>query len=212
MWSNKIDVAIRGAAMAFLASSLLAACAKPAPLPEAESPPPPAPTAPVEPAAADSPTPAEPAPVPAQPASPPPSSTDSAVAQVPALESMIAATPSAKMSVAVDLRYSFDTQVLPNQPVVLHLAAVPRVNGTNLRMNVKEVAGVQLAAGPLNVQKANGSDVYRRQLSVTRGTDAPAQLRVLVTMDYAAGSGFGFFSIPLDGGTNSQKLDSVKQR
>jgi hypothetical protein len=207
MWTNKIDVAIRGASVAILATTLLTACARPAPLPQAEPPPPAAPTA------VDAPQPAEPVPAPAPaPAAPkPPPSTDPVVASGPALETMSAATPSAKMSVAVDLRYSFETPALPNQPVILHLAAVPRAAGTNLSLSVKEVAGVQLAAGPLNVHKANGSEVYRRQLSVTRGTSAPSQLRVLVTMDYASGSGFGFFSIPLDGRTNPQKQDSVKQ-
>jgi hypothetical protein len=33
-----------------------------------------------------------------------------------------------------------------------------------------------------------------------------------VTMDYASGSGFGFFSVPFGSGTNAQKQDSVKQR
>ena len=46
---------------------------------------------------------------------------------------MLAAIPSTKMSVAVDLRYSFDGAVLPNQPVNVHLAAVPRVGGRQAR-------------------------------------------------------------------------------
>jgi hypothetical protein len=125
---------------------------------------------------------------------------------------MSLATPSAKMSVAVDVRYSFDTAALPGQPVTLSLAAIPHVNGSNLSMSVKEVAGVRLAAGPLKLQKSDGPVVYRRQFSVTRGADSPAQLRVLVTMDYGSGSGFGFFSVPFGSGTNAQKEDSVKQR
>ena len=130
----------------------------------------------------------------------------------PSLESMSLATPSAKASVAVDVRYSFDSAPLPGQPATLHLAAVPRVPGSNLRVSVKESAGVQLASGPPNLQKSNGPDVYRQQFSVTRSKDSPPQLRVLVTMDYAAGSAFGFFSVPFDDGTIAQKPDSVKQR
>lgn len=196
MRTNKLDVALRAAAGAFLAGSVLAGCAGPAPVPE---------TAPLEsPPQVALPSPAQPAPAAPSPVEP--------SAKEPGLESMNLATPSAKMSVAVDVRYSFDSAALPGQPVTLHLAAVPRVNGSNLTVSVKEVAGVQLAAGPLNLQKANGSDVYRRQFSVTRSADSPTQLRVLVTMDYASGSGFGFFSVPLDGGTNAQKQDSVKQR
>jgi hypothetical protein len=122
------------------------------------------------------------------------------------------AVANAKISVAVDLRYSFDGAVVPNQPVILHLAAVPRVAGTNLKVSVKQVDGVQLAAGSLNLQKSGGTDVYRQQISVTPLAAAPSQLRVLVTMDVGADSGFGFFSIPLDRGTNPQKQDSVKQR
>ena len=58
---------------------------------------------------------------------------------------MLAAIPSAKMSVAVDLRYSFDGAVLPNQPVIVHLAAVPRVAGSNLQR--ERAAGRRPAGG-----------------------------------------------------------------
>jgi hypothetical protein len=222
MRTNNLDAAFRMAAGVLLIATLLAGCAKPAPVPEpapTESPPQ------VAPAIPDAPPPAEALPAPedapaspAQPAPDAPSPTEpSAVpkptaASEPSLESMSLATPSAKMSVAVDVRYSFDTEALPGQPVTLSLAAIPRVNGSNLSMSVKDVAGVQLAAGPLKLQKSDGPVVYRRQVSVTRGADSPAQLRVLVTMDYGSGSGFGFFSVPFGSGTNAQKQDSVKQR
>jgi hypothetical protein len=213
MRTNNLDRAFRMTAGVFLIATLLAGCAKPAPVPEpapTESPPQ------VAPAIPDAPPPAET--LPAQPAPDAPSPTEpSAVpkptaATEPSLESMRLATPSAKMSVAVDVRYSFDTAALPGQPVTLNLAAIPRVSGRNLSMSVKEVAGVLLAAGPLNLQKSDGPVVYRRQFSVTRGADSPAQLRVLVTMDYGSGSGFGFFSVPFGSGTNAQKQDSIKQR
>jgi len=221
MRTNKLDGVICTAGV-LLMTALLAGCAKPAPAPEAapaETPPP------VAPAIPDAPPPTEtlPAPdgAPASPVQPPPDAPPPTepspapkptAANEPALDSMSVATPSAKASVAVDLRYSFDAAALPGQPVTLHLAAVPRVNGSNLRVSVKDVAGIQLASGPPNLQKTNGSDVYRQQFSVTRSNDSPSQLRVLVTMDYASGSAFGFYSIPLDGGTNAQKQDSVKQR
>ena len=67
--------------------------------------------------------------------------------------------------------------------------------------------------GPLKLAESRWTrDVYRQQYSVTRSADSPAQLRVLVTMDYGSGSAFGFFSVPFDSGTNAQKQDSVKQR
>jgi len=186
-----------------LLAAVLAGCAKPAPAPDATPPGPPpdaSPAAPAQPAP-DAPPPTDPSPAPKPTAS-----------NEPSLESMSIATPSAKLSVAVDLRYSFDGAVLPNQPVMLHLAAVPRVAGTHLKVSVKQVDGVQLAAGSLNLEKIGNSSVYRQQIAVTPLASAPSQLRVLVTMDVGADSGFGFFSIPLDGGTNAQKQDSVKQR
>jgi hypothetical protein len=225
MRTNKIDGATRSVTGAVLLAALLAACSKPAPPPE--NPPSPEPPAQLAPAIPDAPPPAESLPgpdaTPADPAPPPPdappptepsATPKPAMAVHPDLESMRAATPSAKMSVAVDLRYSFDSPPLPNQPMTLHLAAVPRAPGVNLKVSVKEVEGVALSAGPPNLQKgaANGADILRRQYSVTRTANAPSQLRVLVTMDVAEGSGFGFFSIPFDGGTTAQKTDSVKQR
>jgi hypothetical protein len=156
---------------------------------------------------------------PAQPEStPPPPEEPSAVpkptaAPEPAVESMRMARPSAKLSVAVDLRYQFDAEPLPNQPVILHLAAVPRVGGSNLKVSVKPAAGLQLAsAGAVQVQKASAAGVYRQQMSLTRTTAGPQSLRVLVTMDMPEGRAFGYYSIPLANGTSAQKSDSVKQR
>ena len=211
MRTNNFVWAIRAAAGATLLAVLLAGCAKSEPpatpaAPDAAPPtdtlpaPDAAPAAPAQPAP-DAPPPTEPSAVPKPTA-----------ANEPSIESMALATPSAKLSVAVDLRYSFDGPVIANQPVTLHLAAVPRVEGTNLKVSVKEVAGLQVSAGSLNVQKATASGVYRQQFAVTKLASAPTNLRVLVTMDSAEGSAFGFFSIPLDGGTIPQKQDSVKQR
>jgi len=157
---------------------------------------------------------------PAQPeATPPPPEEPSAVPKPtaslvgPDLESMQIARPSAKLSVPVDLRYQFDSEPLPGQPVTLHLAAVPRVAGSNLKVSVKQAEGVQFgSAGPLRVQKATPSGLYRQQLSVTRGSAGAQSLRVLVTMDMGEGVAFGYYSIPFSSGPTAQKLDSVKQR
>jgi hypothetical protein len=216
MRTNKIEQAIRMAAGATLLAALLAGCAKPAP----EAAPPPPAAAPAIPdaqppasdaAPADPTQPAPDAPPPTEPSAVPKPTSITAPASEPTLASMSAAIPSAKMGVAVDLRYSFDGEVLPNQPVMLNIAAVPRVAGTHLNVSLKQVQGLQLSAGSLSVQKASASSVYRQQFSVTRLATAPAQLRVLVTMDMPEGSAFGFFSIPLDG-TAAQKQESVKQR
>ena len=60
-------------------------------------------------------------------------------------------------------------------------------------MSVKQSAGLQLASGPL-MQKTGAPGVYRQQFSVTRTRRIPSTLRVLVTMDMAEGTGFGFFT------------------
>lgn len=188
MNSHTLHLHLRSACMLGLLATLLSGCGGPAAEPAAEPAPEPAPAS--EPAGNT-------------PASPPPAepsaSSPVVLAQEPALESMASARAPAKLSVPVDLKYSFDAEPLTNQPVILHLAAVPRVAGANLVVSVKPAKGVQIAAGgALNVQKASASGAYRQQFSVTRGAAAPAELRVLVTMDLPEGSAFGFFSIPLD--------------
>jgi hypothetical protein len=216
----RLDTAIRTAAATLLLMTL-AACEKstevpaPSPVPAESSPdaaPVPAPTEETPPTE----TPA----APAQPeTTPPPPEEPSAVPKPtaalvgPSLDSMQVAHPSAKLGVAVDLRYQFDTEPLPGQPVTLHLAAVPRVAGSDLKVSVKPAEGVQFgSAGPLRVQKATPAGVYRQQLSVTRTAAAPKNLRVLVTMDMGEGVAFGYYSIPFAKRTTAQKLDSVKQR
>lgn len=124
---------------------------------------------------------------------------------------MLAAIPSSKASVAVDLRYSFDGEVLPNQPVMVHLAALPRVEGGNMKVSVQNNSGLRMAGAPLTVQKATAAGVYRQQFSMTRVAAQPEPLRVLVTMQMGENTAFGYFTIPLPGdGTNPQKSESVK--
>ena len=173
---------------------------------------PPVDTAP-SPAPAD---PVQPTPQAPPPTEPSPAPTPTA-GRVPAVESMYAATPGAKMSVAVDLKYRFDGAVPQNQPVTLHLAAIPRVAGSNFNVSIKTVPGLEVTHGTLSLQKVDAAGVYRQEMSVIRRSVAPANIRVLVTMDMPEGTAFGFFSIPLDGGqfqdgNTAQKSDSVKQR
>ena len=210
-----------GLAAALLALSL-AACKKPpptepqaAPAPATEVPAPsgeaPAPTVPPE----ESPTgPAQPAPDAPPPAEPSPAPKPTAAANDPALDAMHPASPAnAKIGVPVDVRYSFDSEVLPNQPVQLSLAIVPRVAGQDLQVSVQNAAGVELSEGTLSVQKASASGVYRKQVAVTRQATGATELKVLVTMGIAGGSAHGFYTIPFQPPVkNSQKLESVKQR
>lgn len=196
MSTPSLLVTIRLLATSALLGLALGACSQPAP--SGDEQPLPGPTR-------DAPTPAAsplPQPAPDAPADPSAAS-EPLLAAEPSLESMKAAKAPAKLTVPVDLRYSFDSEPLTGQPVILHLAAVPRVAGSNLNVSVKAAAGIQVSSGTLNVQKASANGAYRQQFSVLRQASAPAELRVLVTMDLPQGSGFGFFSIP---------LDSVKQR
>jgi len=208
MATNKMDFALRTGACIALLAMWLTGCGAP-PLP----PPAPPPAAPAAQPAPEGPAP--PAAEPTEPASAPKAAAANTSAAEPDIDTMTVATPNAKMSIPVDLRYQFDGGVLPNQPVTLHLAVVSRMPATNLQVNVKEASGLQVAAGALGVQKAAGAaNVYRRDYSITRTSDADsAGLSVLVTMDMPVGTGFGYFTVPFDAGPNPQnKQDSVKQR
>lgn len=172
------------------------------PVPADVSPPEESPAAPVQPPP-EAPSPAEPSPA-AKPTS---------AVTGPALESMTLARSTGKAGVPVDLRFSFDSQPIAGQPVTLHLAAVPRVSGSNLEVSIKRVDGMQVSStGALTARKADASGTYRQQYSMTLHGPAPTELRVLVTMDTPEGSAFGFFGIPLEAGNSSHKLNSVKQR
>lgn len=125
---------------------------------------------------------------------------DATVSSAPApprLEDMQLAKTASKLGVPVDLRYQFDAPPEPGRPATLHLAAVPRVPGSNLTVSIKETAGIDAVSAPLTAQKASAKQAYRQQLSVTRHAGAPAELRVLVTMDAPEGQAFGYFGVPL---------------
>jgi hypothetical protein len=209
MTTNYLPQTVRLSLAVTLLAVMLTGCDKPpAPTPEPARPSPN--VTPVNPAPAAEPAPA-PAPTPPPPTEPSPAAKPTA-GNEPSVESMHAAIPSAKMSVPVELRYLIDGEVLDNQPVTVRLAAVPRVAGARLQVTVKQVAGLQVASGPLQVQKVAASGVYRQAMSITRASSGPQSLRVLVTMDTPDGSGFGFYTVPLLGGNSPQKLESVKQR
>ncbi|HET7809790.1 MAG TPA: hypothetical protein VFL16_04390 [Steroidobacteraceae bacterium] len=231
-------IAVLGMLLAGCSKAPVPAPAEPASAPPASAPPASAPHAGEAPggdAPADTPDPAtgtppsdsaEPAPSPG-PTPPPPTEPSAApkptaAATEPALESMQRAAPSAKISVPVDLRYHFDSDPATHGATTLHLAAVPRVAGSGLRVSFKPAAGIVLQGGALEVQKASAAGVYRQQFSVARSANAASQLRVLVTMDMPQGQAFGYFTIPLESappasatkasGNPPQKPESVKQR
>ncbi len=225
MRTTFIPTTIRLVAAVAFTATLLAACSRaeqPAapdasPVPEATPSSPagdaPAPGLPPE----QTTTPEDDPTAPAQPApdGPPPVESSPAAkltsAAVPPLESMKLARSNAKIGVPVDLRYSFDGDALSGRPVTLHLAAVPRVAGSDLEVKIKAVAGLESSVGALSVQKATAATPYRQQYAVTRQPSGPTEIRVLVTMGVGQGSAFSWFSIPLDGEIAAGKRDSVKQ-
>lgn len=218
MTTNKLRPAIGASVLALF----LVACGE-APQPEPAAPPPapaetPAPADEAVPAPSEEAPPAneaEPAPSPAP--EPPPPTEPSPVpkptaAMEPSLDAMRVAIPGAKISVPVDLRYQVDGDALAGRPVTVHLAAIPRVAGAKLHVEPKNVPGLQVAEGPLDVQKASAKTAYRQRLSVTRSGAGPDHLRVLVTMQMAEGLAFGYYTVPLASGITAQKQESVKQR
>jgi hypothetical protein len=118
----------------------------------------------------------------------------------PDLASMKLAKPtSSKIGVPVDLRYEVEGDAMSGAPAILHLAAIPRVAGTNLKMSIKEDAGIEAAKQPLAAEKVSAATPYRQQLSIRRLPSGPPEVHVLVTMDFPVGTGFSYFSVPLQG-------------
>jgi hypothetical protein len=120
-----------------------------------------------------------------------------AAAAEPPLASMALAAPASKLGVPADLRYSFDGDASSGQAVTLHLAAVPRVAGSNLAVSIKQVPGIRTTVSEYRAEKATATTAYRQQLSLVREANGPTELRVVVTMDMPIGSAFSYFSVPL---------------
>jgi hypothetical protein len=119
------------------------------------------------------------------------------VAAEPPLSTMSLAVPSSKLGVPADLRYSFEGDASSGQAVTLHLAAVPRVAGSNLAVGIKPQAGIRTTVSEYRSDKVVATTAYRQQLSLVREANGPTELRVVVTMDLPIGSAFSYFSVPL---------------
>jgi hypothetical protein len=120
-----------------------------------------------------------------------------AAAAEPPLASMALAAPGSKLGVPADLRYRFDGDAASGQAVTLHLAAVPRVAGSNLAVSIKQVPGIKTTVSEYRAARATATTAYRQQLSLVREANGPTELRVVVTMDMPIGSAFSYFSVPL---------------
>jgi hypothetical protein len=128
----------------------------------------------------------------------------------PALASMTLAQAPQKMGVPVDLSYHFEGDVKTGQQVTLHLAAVPRVAGSNLAIRIKEDPRIRTTGRDLGARKASASTAYRQQVSVTKLASGPTELQVLVTMEVPEGSAHSWFNIPFDGTPTVSKQRSTK--
>jgi len=129
-----------------------------------------------------------------------------AASREPELADMkVAQVVSEKLGVPVELRYQLDGDAMAGQPVTLHLAAVPRVAGANLTMSIKQESGIAFAKDELHAAKVDAATPYRQQLQLARQVGGPAEIRVLVTMDFPIGTGFTYFSVPLGGGSAQSK-------
>lgn len=123
---------------------------------------------------------------------------------------MTLAEPPHKLGAPVDLRYRFEGDVNAGQPVTLHLAAVPRVAGSNLIVSIKKESGISTTVGDLTAQKASASTAYRQELSVTKFAGGPSELHVLVMMETPQGSAHSWFNIPFDGAPVAGKQQTTK--
>lgn len=143
--------------------------------------------------------------LPAQVAQPAAQATAKPAAE-PDLASMKLAKPtSSKIGVPVDLRYEVEGDAMSGAPAILHLAAVPHVAGTNLKVSIKDDPGIEASKQPLNAAKVSAATPYRQQLSIRRLPSGPAEVHVLVTMDFPVGTGFSYFSVPLQAGAASKQ-------
>lgn len=117
-----------------------------------------------------------------------------------------------KISVPVEVRYRLQGVAAKNQPATLQLAFVPRIAGTNLRVEFPAAQSASIDTGgmPLAVAKADTAGAYRRNLLITPRSGDSAEVRVIVSMEVNGGRYFGIFTIPV-GAAQAQK-PPVKDR
>lgn len=128
----------------------------------------------------------------------------------PPVSSMRLAQAPHKLGAPVDLFYQIEGEADAGRPLMLHLAAVPRVPGSNLVVSLKKETGISTTATAQTTQKASASTTYRQQISLTKLAGGPAELHVLVAMDMPEGSAHSWFSIPLDAVPAAAKQSSRK--
>jgi hypothetical protein len=128
----------------------------------------------------------------------------------PPLDDMQLARASGKLGPPVDVRYQLSGSATKYQPVTLQLAFVPRLDGSNLRVEFPDTDGVAIETGSKKIasQKASKSDVLRHALLVTPTAADSGEVRAYVSIDVGSAKYAGIVSIPI--GERSQKVASKK--
>ncbi|MGD9598114.1 MAG: hypothetical protein AB7G76_02480 [Steroidobacteraceae bacterium] len=122
-----------------------------------------------------------------------------AAAQIDVAKMASAERLSEKIGVPADVRYAFSGDGVAGAPAQLQVAIIPRTDGNNLRVEFPATAGVSLhqSTAAQTFGKASAAAAYRLSVAVSAGSQAPAKLPVIVSMDTAAGRFFTVFGIPL---------------
>lgn len=132
-----------------------------------------------------------------------------AQAAEPPLASMRLAQPGQKLGAPVDLRYLVSGTVGDQATAAVDLAVVPRIEGTNLEIEVVPSEVMRVVADKRSVSrvaKAEASATYRQSLEVTPLDPRAGLLQVIVTMDVGDASYASLYNIAL-AGPAAQKPD-----
>jgi len=124
--------------------------------------------------------------------------TQATVAQIEsAIESMARAVPSAKMGAPVDVYFQLSGVAAKDRATSLQLVVVPRIAGTNLRVELPASVSIDVDERNFAFQKAEASGVYRKNLLVTPRQTDTGTLQVIVFLNVGSDSYAGNFTIPI---------------
>lgn len=131
------------------------------------------------------------------------------------LEKMTLARAPGKMSVPIDLHYRLSGVAAKDQATALELAAVPRIAGSAMTVQILESDSVTIDPGSapqMMLQETDAGGVYRRSLLVTPRLERGAEVRVLVTFDVESAHYAGVYVIPVGEAASSRAGKPGKDR
>jgi hypothetical protein len=136
-------------------------------------------------------------------AEPPPASQTPAVPAVPAgpdIQGMKVARQLGKVTVPIDVRYQVSGAVSKNQSVAVSLAFIPKVAGSDMRVEFPRSETVSVSeTTEVMVKKADAASVHRHNLIVTPVKGNAGEVRAIVSMNVDEGRYAGIFVIPVGG-------------